>query len=209
MNLSAALPSTPQWLFVAACGFVLLVALCSAPWRRLAEPGLLKVWLGAIVTVLALWQVGECADADRRPATSDYRLSAVLLLSAPLGTDTLAGSAYAGLMLIATPVAVTALIVHLCARYLPRHLFIFLFVPVFFGTALATALTALAVYALLAVASVYPAQYLYSDYLPYFLLLAWPEALLTGMALTLMSVFRPTWVAGFEDRPHTELPRRR
>lgn len=223
MNLAAALPSTPRWLFVAAYGLVLLVALRSAPWRRLAEPALLKVWLGAIVTVLALWQVkagikpgldlhligASALTLIAGPQLAIIGLSAVLLVSALLGTDSLAGSAYAGLMLIAAPVAVTGLIVHLCARYLPRHLFIFLFVPVFFGTALATALTALAVYALLAVASVYPAQYLYSDYLPYFLLLAWPEALLTGMALTLMTVFRPTWVASFEDRPHTEFPRRR
>ena len=223
MNPAAALPSAPHWLFFAVYGFVLLVALRSAPWRRLADPAQLQVWLGAMVTVLALWQIkagikpgldlhligASALTLISGPQLAIAGLTVVLLLSAAFGADTLAGVAYAGLMLIAVPVALTGLVVRLCDRYLPRHLFIYLFVAVFFGTALATAVTALAVYAVLAVASVYPAQYLYSEYLPYFLLLAWPEAFLTGMALTLMTVFRPQWVATFADGNHPEAPPRR
>lgn len=222
MNLAAALPSTLQWPLLAAYATVLVIALRSAPWRRLADPALLQVWLGAIVTVLGLWQIkagikpgldlhligASALTLIAGPQLAIAGLSLVLLASATLGAGSLASIAYAGLLLITVPVAATALIVHLSARYLPRHLFIYLFIAVFFGTALATALTAMVMHSVLAVASVYPAKYLYSDYLPYLLLLAWPEALLTGMALTLMTVFRPAWVETFDERIIDAPPRR-
>lgn len=222
MNFAAALPSTLQWPSLAAYALVVVLALRSAPWRRLADPALLQVWLGASVTVLALWQIkagikpgldlhligASALTLIAGPQLAIAGLSLVLLVSAALGAGSLASIAYAGLLLIAVPVAVTALIVRLSARYLPRHLFVYLFVAVFFGTALATAVTALTINGVLAFASVYPAKYLYNHYLPYLLLLAWPEALLTGMALTLMTVFRPAWVETFDESTVNVTPRR-
>jgi uncharacterized membrane protein len=57
---------------------------------------------------------------------------------------------------------------------------------------------ALAVLLLLA-AGVYAAGYLLNEYRPDFLLLAFPEAWISGMAITLMVVYRPAWVATFDD----------
>ena len=45
-----------------------------------------------------------------------------------------------------------------------------------------------------------PAAVLLDEYLPFFLLLAFSEAWLGGMATTLMVVFRPEWVTTFDDR---------
>ena len=61
------------------------------------------------------------------------------------------------------------------------------------------ALTGLAATGVLALAGAYTADYLTSNYLPYFLLMGWSEALLSGMMLTLLVVYRPQWVATFDD----------
>jgi hypothetical protein len=44
-----------------------------------------------------------------------------------------------------------------------------------------------------------PAPLVFGEYVPYLLYLAFGEATLTGMALTLMVVYRPQWVATFDD----------
>jgi uncharacterized membrane protein len=48
-------------------------------------------------------------------------------------------------------------------------------------------------------AGTYPVAYLLDEYLPYFLLLGFSEGWLSGMVITLFVVYRPQWVASFED----------
>jgi uncharacterized membrane protein len=45
----------------------------------------------------------------------------------------------------------------------------------------------------------YSADHLLKEYLPVYLLMAWGEAFLTGMLVTLMVVWKPAWVATFSD----------
>jgi len=51
----------------------------------------------------------------------------------------------------------------------------------------------------LALAGAYPWDYLINEYFPYFLLLGFSEAWLSGMAMTLFVVYRPEWVITFDD----------
>jgi uncharacterized membrane protein len=52
---------------------------------------------------------------------------------------------------------------------------------------------------LLRLAGAYESDYLTSEYLPYFLLLGFSEAWLSGMLTTLFAVYRPDLLADFED----------
>jgi uncharacterized membrane protein len=52
---------------------------------------------------------------------------------------------------------------------------------------------------LLVLAGAYDSDYLTSEYLPYFLLLGFSEAWLSGMLSTLFAVYRPELLADFED----------
>ncbi len=52
---------------------------------------------------------------------------------------------------------------------------------------------------LFVLAGVYRAEYLASEYLPYFMLLGFAEAWLSGMVTTLFVVYRPEGVSSFED----------
>jgi uncharacterized membrane protein len=82
---------------------------------------------------------------------------------------------------------------------LPRHFFVYIFINGFLGAALTIVGVGFAATALLALVGAYEWDYLISEYFPYFLLLAFSEAWLSGMMMTLFVVYRPHWVASFDD----------
>jgi uncharacterized membrane protein len=50
------------------------------------------------------------------------------------------------------------------------------------------------------VADAYSLDYLLAHYTPYAtLMLSWAEAFSTGMAITVMAVYRPAWLETFDD----------
>ena len=86
----------------------------------------------------------------------------------------------------------------LCFHYLKRQLFIYLFVGAFLNSALG-----LVVFMLLQAwlqADQYSSHQLYEGYLIFIPLAALPEALLNGMAMTLLVIYKPEWVYTFYQR---------
>ena len=86
----------------------------------------------------------------------------------------------------------------LCFNYLQRQLFVYLFVAAFLNSALG-----LVVFMLLQAwiqAEHYSAHQLYEGYLIFIPLAALPEALLNGMAMTLLVIYKPQWVYTFYQR---------
>lgn len=206
------LPALWHWL---ANGLLLIVALTllRAPWGRLKQATTLNLWLGAIVVLMLLWSI----KTGIKPGLNFHVLGATALtlmfgpglafgaLAIVVAVITLAGqagwSAYALNLLImgGVPVAVTHLLFIAVDKRLPNHFFIYVFINAFFGAALAMTATGLSAVLVLTLAGLYPLDYLTSQYLPYYILMGWSEALLTGMALSLMVVFRPQWVVTFDD----------
>jgi len=84
-------------------------------------------------------------------------------------------------------------------RLLPRHFFVYIFINGFFGSALTVFGVGLAATLMLVIAGAYEWDYLATEYLPYFLLLGFSEAWLSGMLITLFVIYRPNWVATFDD----------
>ena len=130
---------------------------------------------------------------------------AILALSVVLAAVTLnshlAWSAYGlnALVMVVLPVGVSFLVLRVVERFLPQQFFVYIFVATFFGTALTILSTGL-VATLVLLAGPYTAEYLFSQYYPYFLLLAFSESFITGMCVTLMVVYRPEWVCTFDDK---------
>lgn len=184
-----------------------------APWRRLAEGSTSHVWFGAIVALSLLWTL----QAGVRPGLTLHLLGATALtlmfgfrlaflgLLAVLAITTLKGGAgwqafaLNGLLGALLPCAVAAAVLALVERLLPRHLFVYLFVAAFANAALTLAVTALASAAVLWLAAVYEGRVLLDDYLPYWLLVGFSEAWLTGALITLFVVYLPSWVSTFDD----------
>jgi len=189
-------------------------ALRRAPWRRLTDPEQLNVMLGMIVALALLWSL----KAGVKPGLNFHLLGATVFvlafgpwlatagLSAVLAAVTLNGaaawSAYAlnAWIMVLVPVWVSWGIYRLADRMLPNHLFVFIFVNGFVGAGLAVIAAGAAASLLMAGAGVYSGDYLWNEYLPYYLLLGFSEAWISGMAITLMVVYRPEWVATFDDK---------
>lgn len=184
-----------------------------ADWTRLRRSADLNVLLGASVVVLGLWLI----RTGIRPGLGFHLLGATVLtlmfgpwlallglslVCAALAMHSGEWQAFPANLLImgATPVVISWTIYRLVDRHLPNHLFIYIFANGFFGAALAVSAVGLVSTAFAALAGSYATEYLLRDYLPYYLLIAWAEALSSGMAVTLLVVYRPEWVSTFDDR---------
>lgn len=89
-------------------------------------------------------------------------------------------------------------------RLLPSHFFVFIFVTAFAGSAAVILLSGLFVTSLLGLSGAYPWWKLMSDYLPFFLLLSFAEAWISGALTAAFVVYKPGWVAAFDDRKYLD-----
>lgn len=211
------LPSAWYWL-----SHIVAIGLLALAWRRASFTSLKENWrlnllLGACVTLMVLWSI----KTGVKPGLNFHVLGATaltLMFGWPLALFALAvvvlGVTLAGvadgvsawqalsinfLLMAVVPVAVSHGIFRFVDRRLPNHFMIYVFLCGFFGAALAMAATGFSATLVLALSGTYALDYLTSQYLPYFILMGWSEAILTGMAVTLMAVYRPAWVCTFDD----------
>ena len=214
MNLPDALLGE-AWYWAAWAVWLPLFArsLFKAPWAELRESERLNVWLGMIVLLTVLWSL----KAGVKPGLSLHLLGATVFtlsfgphlalvgLSMVLLGITLNGDggflSYAinALMMAGVGVLLSQGIHRLIVSYLPRHFFVYVFLNGFLASALTVFGVGLAATALLAISGAYEWDYLATEYLPYFLLLGFSEAWLSGMLMTLFVIYRPNWVATFDD----------
>jgi uncharacterized membrane protein len=201
------------WAALPVVGALLLQAARGAPWRWLSDSTRLNVFLGTVVSLVLLWSI----RTGIRPGLGFHLLGATactLMFGPRLAlmamTLVMLGAAVSGslqwwslplniVLMGAVPVAVSWGILRAVERWLPAQLFVYLFVAAFFGAAAAMLATGLAASMLLGAAGAYSFEYLGAEYAPWFLLMAWAEAFTTGAAVTLMVVYRPDWVATFDD----------
>jgi uncharacterized membrane protein len=104
------------------------------------------------------------------------------------------------LVLAVIPVLVADAVRQLVERHLPANFFIYVFITAFFGAAVTVVATGLLASVLLWLGGAYPADMLFEDYFPYYILLGFSEAWLNGAVITLMVVYAPHWVTSFDDR---------
>ncbi len=205
----------PSWLWAGHVLFAvaLLWAVYFAPWRRLKDSTQLNVWLGACVALMALWSIktgikpglnfhllGATAFALMfGPQLAIIGLAIVLAAVTMNGMGGLESYSLNALVMGVLPVLTSYGLFRLVDHRLPNHFFVYIFANAFLGAALAMGVTGVAATLLMDLSGAYPAGYLYREYLPYFILMAWSEAMSTGMAMTLMVIYRPHWVCTFDD----------
>lgn len=209
-----ALWSSVLWLLLIGLFFLIYRR---AAWSMLKSPANLNVFLGATVALLGLWLI----NAGIRPGLNLHLLgaTALTLMFRPwfailaLALVIAALTAYNGqfnaypanlLLMGVLPVSVSWGIYRLVDGKLPNHLFIYIFLNAFFGAAITIATVGISATLLAAALGAYSIDYLLENYLPFYLLMAWAEAFATGMIMTLLVVYRPEWVATFDDRRYLQ-----
>ncbi|MBS1159949.1 MAG: putative integral rane protein [Proteobacteria bacterium] len=173
----------------------------------------MNVWLGMVVLLTLVWSL----KAGVKPGLNFHLLGATVFtlcfgprlafvgLCLVLAGVTLNGGAgilaYAiNALLLAGLGVLIAQAVHLVvSRLLPANFFVFIFVNSFFGAALTILGIGFAISVLMFLSGVYPWDYLFNEYFPYFMLLGFSEAWLSGMLATLFVIYRPNWIASFDD----------
>lgn len=106
------------------------------------------------------------------------------------------------LLLGVLPVSTSYGIYYLVHRYLPHHLFVYIFLCGFFNAMLAAGVVVLALVLLLVTAEVYSFARISRDYLPFVPLYLFPEGMLNGMVITALIGLRPDWLKTYDDETY-------
>jgi uncharacterized membrane protein len=202
-------------LTLAAGGAVLAVAVLRAPWRAwLGDRERQWVWLASLALLVVLWSM----KAGLTPGLSlrflmvtaltlmhGWPLAVVggALVLAVLNLAGQADWASLGADLLCTtvvPALATAKLHELVHARLPHNYFVYFFVTVFAGAALAYNLAGLMRLGILAVSGTLTASRLWAEYFALLPLMSFGEAVANGMVMAMAVVYRPHWVMSFDDR---------
>lgn len=196
-------------LDAALVGAAALAALALRPWRMVAARGPAWPWTLWWALMPLLWSVDRVAQAAVVQPLSGASLL-VLMAGWPLAVLAMLGTAIAAVVLGpldawqalhrlawlgVVPATLVMALGAVVRRWLPRHLFVYIFARGFFGTLLATAAAGwLALAHTGAAAGLSEADLLLGRWLA-----AWGEAIVTGMLVSIFVAFRPQWLATYSD----------
>ncbi|MDF2413329.1 MULTISPECIES: energy-coupling factor ABC transporter permease [Aeromonas] len=197
---------------------LLLIFSLRGPLLRtlLAQPLYQHLCLGGAIALVPLWLLRaglhEGLEVHFLGLTSltlllGWRLALLapcltLLILGYFDVIELADIGWHALIGVALPVATSWLLFLASWAWLPRHLFVYLFVVAFGGGALSISVKVVASALLMDMSGTYPWHTISADYLSIWPLLLFPEALLNGMTMTLLAIYRPHWVNTFFEREY-------
>ena len=174
-----------QWVWLVSLGVLLAV------WSMKAgiTPGLsLRFLLVTALTLMHGWQLAV--------------IGAALVLVVLSITGQAAWSSFGAnlLCMAVVPAMFTAWFHEFVHSRLPHNYFVYFFVTVFLGSALAFNLAGLARLAVLAASGTVEAAHVGPEYFAVLPLMSFGEATVNGMVMAMAVVYRPRWVMSFDDR---------
>jgi uncharacterized membrane protein len=194
---------------------VLALAAISAPWRVwLTDRERQWVWLASLGVLVGIWSM----RAGITPGLSlrfllitaltlmhGWQLAVIgaALALAVLGFIGQAawGSFGANLLCMGVvPALVTAWVHEFVHARLPHNYFVYFFLTVFLGAALAFNLAGLTRLAILAASGTLQDAHVGAEYFAILPLMSFGEATVNGMIMAMAVVYRPKWVMSFDDR---------
>lgn len=200
---------------------VIVWCLCLRPWRPLLEDTALQHrWMAATLAIMLMWQLrAQAVDWLTLHLVFTVLMTLVFKMPLALISNVMINVAMVAIgrndwslmganMLVTgiVPATVTGFVWRIVDRRLSDNLMVFLFACGFFGTALATLGGGLSAVALIIVAGTDPeAVYLAQEYARFLPLLMPSEAFITGMLLSILLVYHPSWVATFNDHRYIDL----
>ena len=188
-------------------------ALIKARWQHLKNFHDSNVLFGAVAITAVFWSM----DASIRTGIN-FHLTLIPLLSLMFGRHftlfacililgllslfnnaSLQGIPINVFLFAVIPGLVISALLVFARRYLPHNFFIYIFINAFFGAAISVFLSVMATYGLFRFFDVYTDEVLMHDYMPFGLMMMFPEAFITGALISLFVVYKPQWVSSFND----------
>jgi uncharacterized membrane protein len=205
----------PRLVTFALAGTTIALAAVSAPWRIwLDDRERQWVWLVSLGVLVGVWSM----NAGITPGLSlrfllvtaltlmhGWQLAVIggaMALAVLNVVGVAAWSSFGAdlLCVVIVPAVVTAQLHQLVHARLPHNYFIYFFVTVFVGSALAYNLAGLTRVALLASSGSLDAAHVGPEYFAVLPLMSFGEAFVNGMVMAMAVVYRPKWVMSFDDR---------
>jgi len=202
-----------RWGAALLFGAVLVYALRLAYWPRLKNPEQLHVFLGACVALIVLWHV----RAQVNPGLS-FHLRGITTLTLMFGWSFAMIGATVALVAVTLnmgqdwegfpvnaitlgvlPVTLTQFLLVLVRSLLPKNFFIYVLVNGFLTAGVVALASGYLAAELLVRSGAYSMLELERDFIPYFPLMFLPEAMLNGWLITILVLYRPSWVGSFSD----------
>lgn len=184
-----------------------------APWKRFRESEQSNLWLGMVVLLTLVWSL----KAGVKPGLALHLLGANVFTLAfgphlafiGLSLVTLGitlngaagGFAFAAnaLLLAGAAVWLSHHLFRFLSAFLPKHFFVYIFINGFLSAGLVVIGVGLLSTLVLGMAGAYAWDYLFEEFFLYYFLLAFSESWLSGMLITLFVIYRPQWIATFDD----------
>ncbi|WP_176256687.1 energy-coupling factor ABC transporter permease [Derxia lacustris] len=215
----------PAWLAIASwtlAGGLLGYCAVRAPWQRIRENAVLFTWLGTSTLLALVWLLRFRLHEDLTlqflgaalmawmfgPRLATLGLAATLAFYLQTTGGPWASYGLNLLLMAALPAFSVGAIGWFVGRFAPRNLFIFLIGNGLFGSFAATVLSMCASMLVLAALGSHAFGWFAEEVLPWTLLLAWGEAITTGMIVTLLTVYLPAVMLSFDDRLYLRRPDR-
>lgn len=211
---AALIPDPVLWLLNVLFFLILVLAARKVPFNEfLGNVSGQHVYFGAMVLLLLLWGIKAGVSPGlgfhHLGATlftlmfgwplAIFGLSIIMLASVLMQHNELVGLGANGCLSIVIPVMTSYTVLKLSQKYLPDNFFIYIFVAAFFGAGIAVAVSRLSSIVLLSLVDAYPDAKLIQESLMYTPLFMFPEMFLTGMLISIFVVYKPDWVATFDD----------
>jgi uncharacterized membrane protein len=216
MLIEPELLTTGTWLVT---GLLAVVGFCyaavSAPWRAWLEDRERQwVWLGSLALLVMIWSM----KAGLSPGLSVRFLLITTLtlmhgwqlavIGAALALAVLCVSGQAAWSCFGADLLCMALVPALCTAAfhewvharLPHNYFIYFFLAVFLGSALAFNAAGLARLAILAAGGTLDTAHVGAEYFAILPFMSFGEGVVNGMIMAMAVVYRPRWVMSFDDR---------
>jgi uncharacterized membrane protein len=196
-------------------GTALVAASVSAPWRTwLGDRERQRVWLGSTAFLVAIWSMkaGITAGLSVRflmitalTLMHGWQLALIagaLALAMLCFTGQAAWSSFGAdlLCMALVPALFSAWFHEQVHARLPHNYFIYFFITVFLGSALAFNLAGLVRLGVLALGDSLDAAHVGDEYFAILPLMSFGEGVVNGMVMAMSVVYRPRWVMSFDDR---------
>jgi uncharacterized membrane protein len=182
------LPGAYLWAGGLFYALLMLVALLTAPWSKIADNEAQHVLLGTIVALCLLWVMRGGIAAS--------------LVVAIVSWQGMAGWEAFGLNVLlmgALPVLFTRVALYISQRWLAHNFYIYVFVNAFLVGALSILLVGAASASIQHLSGAQPAGTIVDNFVLILPLLMFGEGFINGGAMSLLVAYRPRWVATFHD----------
>jgi len=189
-------------------------ALLTAPLGRLQDNSFSHLLFASTVAVLILWNIRagvypaihfHLLGVTTLTLMVGWRFALIGVFLAVIGTtlyghgswETLALNC---LLMGALPALFTSRILEFAQRRLPHNFFIYIYINAFLAGGLSITASGLITAALLWATGLHSFGWLGYQYLAFFPLIFFSEAVLNGMITTMLVALRPQWILSFDDR---------